>query len=144
MRPQHGSRHVHLPEGLAHACGVLLTQVDVDEKTNENPFVLRGLGQIPDLTGVLITAFPAPPSHAQAAGSNGHQLNTLEPGEPCPQSLADLLRPPPYGEVVLDEVPQLRVTDDLAGVRETGRTSVHSRQHFVVRCRGPVAREREQ
>lgn len=35
-------------------------------------------------------------------------------GEPCPKSLADLLRAPPQTQAVLDEVPQLGVLPDLS------------------------------
>jgi len=61
---RHGAHPVHLLGVLDHTRGVVLAQVDVDEKTNEIPLFSTALDQIPDLTDVLITADAM---HAQTA-----------------------------------------------------------------------------
>jgi len=52
---RHGVHPVHLLGVLDHATGVVLAQVDVDEKTNEIPLFSTALDQIGDLTGVVVT-----------------------------------------------------------------------------------------
>jgi len=52
---RHGDHPVHLLGVLDHARGVVLAQVDVDEKTNEIPLFSTVLDQIPDLTDVVVT-----------------------------------------------------------------------------------------
>jgi hypothetical protein len=51
-----GTNPVHLLAALDHARAVVVAQVPVDQKTNEIPLFSTLLDQIPDLSGVLITA----------------------------------------------------------------------------------------
>ena len=82
---RHGTCPVHLLGVLDHARGVVLAQVDVDEKTNEIPLFSTVLDQIPDLTDVLITADAM---HAQTAHANylhargAHLLVTVKGNQP--------------------------------------------------------------
>ena len=56
MRATRRSAHpVQLLGVLDHATGVVLAQVDIDEKTNEIPLFSTALDQIPDTTDVVIT-----------------------------------------------------------------------------------------
>ncbi|MEX5713656.1 transposase [Parafrankia sp. FMc6] len=68
---RHGTHPVHLLGVLDHARGVVLAQVDVDEKTNEIPLFSTVLDQIPDLTDVLVTvdAMHAQTAYAETLGS---------------------------------------------------------------------------
>ena len=82
---RHGTCPVHLLGVLDHARGVVLAQVDVDEKTNEIPLFSTVLDQIPDLTDVLITVDAM---HAQTAHANylhareAHLLVTVKGNQP--------------------------------------------------------------
>jgi predicted transposase YbfD/YdcC len=86
MRGTGRSAHpVHLLGVLDHATGVVLTQVDVDEKTNEIPLFSTALDQIPDITGVLITvdAMHAQTAHADYLhGRGAHLLVTVKGNQP--------------------------------------------------------------
>ncbi|WP_230203095.1 ISAs1 family transposase [Parafrankia discariae] len=82
---RHGAHPVHLPGVLDHARGVVLAQVDVDEKTNEIPLFSTVLDQIPDLTGVLITvdAMHSQTAHADYLHARGaHLLVTVKRNQP--------------------------------------------------------------
>jgi hypothetical protein len=61
---RHSAHPVHLLGVLDHATGVVLAQVDVDEKTNEIPLFSTALDQISDITDVVITVDAM---HAQTA-----------------------------------------------------------------------------
>jgi hypothetical protein len=77
MRATGRSAHpVHLLGVLDHATGVVLAQVDVDEKTNEIPLFSTALDQIPDITGVVITvdAMHAQTAHADYLHGRGAHL----------------------------------------------------------------------
>ncbi|WP_239405661.1 ISAs1 family transposase [Frankia sp. Cj3] len=80
---RHGAHPVHLLGVLDHARGVVLAQVDVDEKTNEIPVFSTVLDQIPDLTDILITvdAMHAQTAHADYLHTRGaHLLVTVKRG----------------------------------------------------------------
>ncbi|ETA02843.1 hypothetical protein ThrDRAFT_00004 [Frankia casuarinae] len=82
---RHGTHPVHLLGVLDHARGVVLAQVDVDEKTNEIPLFSTVLDQIPDLTDVLITvdAMHAQTAHADHLHARGaHLLVTVKRNQP--------------------------------------------------------------
>ena len=82
---RHGTHPVHLLGVLDHARGVVLAQVDVDEKTNEIPLFSTVLDQIPDLTDVLITvdAMHAQTAHADYLHARGaHLLVTVKRNQP--------------------------------------------------------------
>jgi predicted transposase YbfD/YdcC len=82
---RHGAHPVHLLGVLDHTRGVVLAQVDVDEKTNEIPLFSTALDQIPDLTDVLITAdaMHAQTAHADYPHARGaHLLVTVKRNQP--------------------------------------------------------------
>ncbi len=82
---RHGAHPVHLLGVLDHTHGVVLVQVDVDEKTNEIPLFSTVLDQIPDLTDILITvdAMHAQTAHADYLhGRGAHLLVTVKRNQP--------------------------------------------------------------
>ena len=96
---RHGDHPVHLLGVLDHARGVVLAQVDVDEKTNEIPLFSTVLDQIPDLTDVVVTvdALHAQTAHADYLHSRGaHLLVTVKGNQP---SLHARLKALPWNDV---------------------------------------------
>ena len=82
---RHGAHPVHLLGVLDHATGVVLAQVDVDEKTNEIPLFSTALDQIGDLTDVVVTvdAMHAQTAHAEYLHARGaHLLVTVKGNQP--------------------------------------------------------------
>lgn len=80
-----GAHPVHLLGVLDHATGVVLAQVDVDEKTNEIPLFSAVLDQIGDLADVVITAdaMHAQTAHADYLHARGaHLLVTVKGNQP--------------------------------------------------------------
>ena len=80
-----GEHPVHLLGVLDHAHGVVLAQIDVDEKTNEIPLFSTVLDQIPDITDVVITvdAMHAQTAHAEYLHNRGaHLLVTVKGNQP--------------------------------------------------------------
>ncbi len=86
LRATGNSDHpVHLLGVLDHTHGVVLAQIDVDQKTNEIPMLPMVLDQIPDLTDVLITvdALHAQTAHAEYLHARGaHLLVTVKGNQP--------------------------------------------------------------
>jgi len=82
---RHGVHPVHLLGVLDHATGVVLAQVDVDEKTNEIPLFSTAVDQIGDITDVVITvdAMHAQTAHADYLHARGaHLLVTVKGNQP--------------------------------------------------------------
>ncbi len=98
---RHSAHPVHLLGVLDHATGVVLAQVDVDEKTNEIPLFSTALDQISDITDVVITvdAMHAQTAHADYLhGRGAHLLVTVKGNQP---TLHAQLRALPWNDVPL-------------------------------------------
>jgi predicted transposase YbfD/YdcC len=109
---QHGRRH--LLAVFDHTHGVVLGQVDVDEKTNEAPMLPTLLDHL-DLSGVVITAdaLHAVRSHARYLHTRGaHYILTIKPNQPALHAQLAAL---PWAQIPVAH----RSTDTGHGRRET-------------------------